>query len=48
MKHYTLIMSIEVDGEDADDLGPEEIRTLVYEAGGDMPFGFDITSVEER
>jgi hypothetical protein len=48
MKRYTLTMSIEIDDEDAAEIGSEEIRSTVYESGGDWPFSFDITSVEER
>lgn len=48
MKRYTMVLAIEVDEEDVDELTPEALRALVYDAGGDWPFGFDITSVEEQ
>jgi hypothetical protein len=43
MKTYTLTMRIEA----GEEVTPEQIRQEVYDAGADLPFGFDITSVEE-
>ena len=43
MKTYTLTMRIEADSE----VTPEQIRQEVYDACGDVPFGFDVTAVEE-
>lgn len=42
MKVYTLVMRIEAD----DDLTPEDIKGELYDAGADVPFGFEITKVE--
>lgn len=42
MKVYTLTMRIEAD----DEINEEQIREELYMAGGDVPFGFDITSLE--
>lgn len=39
---YTLTMRIEADGE----VTPEQIRQEIYDACPDVPFGFDITSIE--
>ncbi|MFJ2961148.1 hypothetical protein ACIPIC_02425 [Streptomyces collinus] len=44
MKVYTLTVRVESD----DDLTAEQIREELYMAGGDVPFGFDITSIEEE
>lgn len=46
MKVYTLTMRIEVDDED--DPTPQDIRDAFYDAGGDLPFGFDITTIEKE
>jgi hypothetical protein len=46
--NYTLVMKIEVDAEDAEEIGPDTIRTVLYDAGGDFPFSFDIVSVEKQ
>jgi predicted DNA-binding transcriptional regulator AlpA len=43
MKTYTVTMRIEADS----DVTPEQVRQEIYDAGSDLPFGFDITSVEE-
>ncbi|MFH8483624.1 hypothetical protein [Streptomyces sp. NPDC018055] len=43
MKTYILTMRIEAD----DDVNPDQIREELYDAGGDVPFGFDITAVTE-
>lgn len=43
MKTYTLVMQIEAD----DDINPTQIREELYDAGGDVPFGFEITSITE-
>jgi predicted DNA-binding transcriptional regulator AlpA len=43
MKTYVLTMRIEADSE----VTPEQIRQEIYDAGTDLPFGFDITGVEE-
>lgn len=43
MKIWTLTMRIET--EDEDNFTDVDIRSAVYEAGGDLPFGFDITDV---
>ncbi|WP_157874565.1 hypothetical protein [Streptomyces sp. AcH 505] len=43
MKTYTLTMRIEAD----DDANAEQIREELYDAAGDVPFGFDITEVSE-
>ncbi|MER6844872.1 hypothetical protein [Streptomyces platensis] len=45
MKVYTLVMRIETEG---DELDPKDVKAMVYEAGSDLPFGFDITKVEEE
>lgn len=42
MATYTLTMRIEADAE----VTPEQIRQEIYDACGDVPFGFDIASVE--
>lgn len=39
MKIYTLTMRIETD----DEITAERIRAEIYNAGEDLPFGFDIT-----
>lgn len=44
MKTYTLTMTIEAD----DDVNPAQIRDELYNAGGDVPFGFEITTIEEN
>lgn len=40
-------MTIRVETDDADDIVEQDIRDLFYEAGGDMPFSFDITEIKE-
>jgi predicted DNA-binding transcriptional regulator AlpA len=42
MAVYTLTMRIEADPE----VTPEQIRQEIYDACPDVPFGFDITSIE--
>lgn len=42
MAVYTLTMRIEADRE----VTPEQIRQEIYDACPDVPFGFDITSIE--
>lgn len=42
MSTYTLTMRIEADEE----VAPEQIRQEVYDACSDVPFGFDVTSIE--
>lgn len=44
MKTYTLTMRIEAD----DDVAPEQIREAIYDAGVDVPFGFEVTALEEN
>lgn len=44
MKTYTLTMRIEAD----DDINEEQIKEEILDACPDVPFGFDITSVEEQ
>ncbi|MFI8499484.1 hypothetical protein ACIGFK_13445 [Streptomyces sp. NPDC085524] len=44
MKTYTLTMTIEAD----DDVPPAQIREELYDACGDVPFGFEITAIEEN
>lgn len=43
MKVWTLTMRIEAD----DDVNDEQIREEIYDACPDVPFGFEITKVEE-
>ncbi len=43
MAVYTLTMRIEADAE----VTPEQIRQEIYDACPDVPFGFDITGIEE-
>lgn len=43
MKTYILTMRIEADS----DVPPERIRQEIYDAGADLPFGFDITGIED-
>ncbi|PBC72229.1 MULTISPECIES: hypothetical protein [unclassified Streptomyces] len=45
MKVYTLVMQIET--EDDDQLSAKDVKAMVYDAGSDLPFGFEITKVEE-
>jgi predicted DNA-binding transcriptional regulator AlpA len=42
MKTFILTMRIEA----GEDVTPEQIRQEIYDAASDVPFGFDITSVE--
>jgi hypothetical protein len=44
VKAYTLTMTIEAD----DDVNPAQIREALYDAGSDVPFGFEITAIEEN
>lgn len=46
MKVYLITLRAEVD-DDAD-LPPGGIKEAIYDAGDDLPFGFDITSVTEE
>ncbi|MET8571804.1 hypothetical protein [Streptomyces sp. NPDC004783] len=43
MKTYTLVMQVEAD----DDVNPAQIREELYDAGSDVPFGFEITDITE-
>lgn len=43
MKIFVLTMRIEADG----DVNAEQIREEIYDACPDVPFGFDVTSIEE-
>ncbi|MCX5537697.1 hypothetical protein OG785_45880 [Streptomyces sp. NBC_00006] len=45
MRNFTLTIHIETD--DADDIVEKDIRDLFYDAGGDMPFSFDITEIKQ-
>lgn len=45
MRNFTMTVRIETD--EADDIVEQDIRDLFYEAGGDMPFSFDITEIKE-
>ncbi|MEU7416670.1 hypothetical protein [Streptomyces antibioticus] len=45
MKNFTVTIRVETD--EADDIVEQDIRDLFYEAGGDMPFSFDITEIKE-
>lgn len=42
MKTYTLTMRIEA----GEDVTPEQIRQEIYDACPDVPFGFDVVSIE--
>jgi hypothetical protein len=42
MAVYTVTMRVEADAE----VTPEQIRQEIYDACPDVPFGFDVTSVE--
>ena len=44
MKTYTLTMTVEADEE----VTLAQIREELYDAGGDVPFGFEITAIEEN
>jgi hypothetical protein len=44
MKVYTLTMRIEAD----DDVNDAQIREEIYDACGDVPFGFDIKTIEQE
>jgi hypothetical protein len=44
VKTYILTMRIEAD----DDINEEQIKEEIYDACPDVPFGFDITTVEEQ
>lgn len=43
MKRYILTMRIETEG----DISEEQIKEEIYDACAEVPFGFDITGVEE-
>jgi len=43
MPTYTLTMSIESDS----DITPDQIRDELYNAGENVPFSFDITTITE-
>lgn len=47
MKAYTVTIRVEIDDEDIDELREQQIRDLFYDAGGDMPFSFDIAEIKE-
>ena len=47
MKAYTVTIRVEIDEEDRDEIGEQQIRDLFYDAGGDMPFSFDIAQIKE-
>ena len=47
MKAYIVRIRVEIDDEDIEELGEQQIRDLFYDAGGEMPFGFDVTQVAE-
>ena len=44
MKIYTLTMRIEAE----DDVNADQIREEIYDATGDVNFGFDITAITEE
>lgn len=41
---YTVTLRVEAD----EDVTPEQIRQEIYDAGTDLPFGFDVTAVEAQ
>ncbi|MFI9154518.1 helix-turn-helix transcriptional regulator [Streptomyces sp. NPDC053367] len=43
MSVYTVTLRVEADSE----VTPEQIRQEIYDAGSELPFGFDITEVSE-
>lgn len=45
MRNFTATIRVETD--EADDIVEQDIRDLFYDAGGDMPFAFDITEIKE-
>lgn len=45
MRNFTVTIRVETD--EADDIVEQDIRDLFYDAGGDMPFAFDITDIKE-
>lgn len=47
MKAYTVTIRVEIDEEDRDEIGEQQIRDLFYDAGGDMPFSFNIAQIRE-
>lgn len=47
MKTYTVTIRVEVDDDDANEIGEQQICELFYDAGGDMPFGTSITKIKE-
>lgn len=47
MKSYTVMVRVEIDDEDIEEIGERQIRDLFYDAGGDMPFAFDIAEIKE-
>jgi len=44
VKTYILTVRVESD----DDLTAEQVREELYIAGGEVPFSFDVTSIEEE
>lgn len=40
-------MTIRVETDEADDIVEQDIRDLFYDAGGDMPFSFDIAEIKQ-
>lgn len=42
MNRYTVTLKVEADSE----VTPEQIRQEIYDAGEDVPFGFDVISIE--
>jgi predicted DNA-binding transcriptional regulator AlpA len=44
MKVYTVTLRVETDS----DVTPDQIRQEIYDACPDVPFGFEITSVEQE
>jgi predicted DNA-binding transcriptional regulator AlpA len=42
MSTYTVTLKVEADSE----VTPEQIRQEIYDAGEDVPFGFDVVSIE--
>ncbi|WHM30149.1 hypothetical protein OH540_08955 [Streptomyces sp. BPPL-273] len=47
MRNFTVTIRVEIDDEDADEIGEQQIRDLFYDAGGDMPFAFELTEIKE-
>ncbi|WP_322500766.1 hypothetical protein TR631_12200 [Streptomyces rochei] len=42
-----MTIRVEIDDEDADEIGEQQIRDLFYDAGGDMPFAFELAEIKE-